>query len=156
MLRRLPHAPDAVQWGKALDIPPIGNQTVQPGDRAPKRRPRTRIVDIRMPADESGWHSRNCTLYITVIAPAAIPGQEFQVRNSYNLFGFLETGIGGVSRTEEFIFPAVGRAIHISADSIRLDIENRDSLIWRVTGGVAIGNLFPGEVRTSTALSAAP
>jgi hypothetical protein len=82
-----------------------------------------RCIDVRDLVDATSEESRDCTIYIEaeqLYQDTTLPADR---RGAYNaLFGRLTTGSGGISVDEEFIIPALGKDIHIGADSVRLEV----------------------------------
>jgi hypothetical protein len=127
-------------------------------DAVARRQNSARLFDVRRPTTIEGWGSYDWTLYANAFyrggpedIPAAEPLPDHVVAD-------LEIGNGGVTRTERFEFPAVGKSLHLVADSIRMNVSLKrpeaDGEWWHVVAGVAIGGLYPGMVRRRVSLVA--
>jgi hypothetical protein len=128
------------QWGST--------QTLQGPSIGDRLRTKTRLVDVRLPTTKGGWISRDCTLYCSAILLA----ENFEGFPSCNdILCTLQTGMGGVTQSETFNMPAVGRSIHIVADSVRLDCEipSNYPASFSVSANLGIGGLYPGKTHTA-------
>jgi hypothetical protein len=65
--------------------------------------------------------------------------------------------MGGLTQQESFQMPAIGRAIHIVADSVRLDLEIPSDIphSFKVSGNVGTGGLYQHSTQKKVDLSLA-
>jgi hypothetical protein len=133
-----------------------GGSGVGPDIGAPKR-----LLDIRAPTSEPGFESRPIAVYVTaqpVFDPSFLGSRETYVQR--NLLGRLQTGSGGVTRTETFGLPAVGKAMHIGCDSLRLEVSYRPFLStpdsnfamigWEVIANGSVSGVHPAPTIQQT------
>ena len=119
-------------------------------DGVARRQNAARLLDVRRPPTIEGWGSYDWTVYANAFyrdGPESIPDAE---PLPDHVVGEIEIGNGGVTRIEEFEFPAVGKVMHVVADSVRLNVSlkrpDSNGEHWHVTAGVAIGCLLPGTI----------
>lgn len=162
---------DTSTWGKRLELRP-GIPTVDGGSGlSPDIRRDIRPVSVQVPTATPGIKSRDVTMYATaepIYTEEALAflggGSGFMINE---LIGTLATGAGGVTRSESFVMPAPGRAIHIGADSVRFSVkyepavgaavpDSPTGLVgWRIVANISTSGLYPGEVRLAPVFSAA-
>jgi hypothetical protein len=158
---------DTSTWGKRLVIRPgvstaAGGSGIGPDIGMPKR-----LLDIRAPTSEPGFDSRPIAIYVTArpIFDASFAGTP-NGRDCRFLDGRLETGSGGVTRAESFGIPAVGKAMHIGCDSLRLEVAYRPGLVapddvramvgWELIANGSISGVDPAPQVQELFSSAAP
>lgn len=130
------------QWGSTAKLS---------GDPAvPTRQIKSRLIDVRLPTSAEGWQSRDCTVYThaKILTGTAATNR---------IICTLQTGMGGLTSKESFRLPGVGRAIHIVADSIRLDVEiDSEDLAssFEVSANMGIGGLYEQETQIQALLYA--
>jgi hypothetical protein len=98
---------------------------------SPDKKNAMRFIDVRGITDRPSGESRDCTFYITADQRLTfVPGVDSNIGSVghlgvsafQGLFGRVELGVGGVSRSEEFTIPARGKTIHVGADTVRCQI----------------------------------
>lgn len=145
---------DPAIWGRSGDL--YGQGYVAASGLA-LRQSGSRLVDVRRPTTIEGWASCDWTLYATAEYRDGREPLGDAEPDCSHVIGKVHIGNGGNQRVEDFRFPAVGKTLHIVADSVRLDVEldrvQSAGEYWHVAAGIAIGNLLPGMTRRFVALA---
>lgn len=148
-------AQDTSNWGSRLVLR-AGVSTAAGGSGfAPDIGQWRRVLDVRAPTDLPGGGSTPFAMYVTA-APfwdASYAGNEACfVQNA--LTGRVTIGSGGVSRSETFAIPTVGKVMHVGADSLRLDVHyDPDRYLANFKSADDVGAMVGFDVNAAAALS---
>lgn len=139
---------NAAIWGRSEEL--IGRDYQETG-RPRQIHESVRLIDVREPSTRESETSRNFTAYVSarMIRAYTAGGGPGSPRSS-QLLARLTTGVGGVQQVCDFRVPAVGKTIHVTADTIQLDVSLDESIRnqkWLLTAGCGVANLLPGETR---------
>ncbi|MHC4215221.1 MAG: hypothetical protein ACYSWP_17810 [Planctomycetota bacterium] len=137
------------QWGSTGQL--VGSAVTG----ATRIKSKLRLIDVRLPTITEGWYSRDCTVYTfaKALTGTVIPGSNLTT----SIQCTLSTGMGGLTQTEAFRMPAVGRSIHIVADSVRLDAEIPADIdfSFEVSANVGTGGLYQHTTQKKVDLAVA-
>lgn len=120
----LPTAADFTStWGRRVFLPP-GIALADGGDGLAVDIGKWRsLLQVSAPTLAPGLDSRAIAVYVTaepVFDDRSPPPVGRRGWPTFMLEGELQTGSGGVTRIETFGMPAVGKAFHLAADSVRM------------------------------------
>lgn len=120
---------DTSTWGSRKLIRP-GVLTTQGGSGfGPDYKRWVSLLDVRVPTDLPSLASKSFVLYATAYPVFdSNSGLASTEGAQQGVIGRLETGSGGVTRSETFTIPASGKVQQIAADSVRFSVKYSDPL----------------------------